>query len=119
MSLAETQQIYDLLLRIDDILSGIEVKTASLERTAPKTKEAVATKRELLRLFSQLNMVLSQMGFPKEINGTVRKLQEAIFFVNALTIAMKAFERGTLMGNILGVVSVVATMVSASSLEGY
>ena len=119
MSLAETQEIMQLLQEIMAMLDGIDVATAKLESDLPQTKQAVATKRDLLRLVMKLNLILRQMGFPKEIEGVITKVQQAIFFVNALTIAMMAFERSTLIGNVLGVVGVAATIVSASSLEGY
>ena len=100
------------------MLDHVQVKTTKLETDMPKTKQAIASKRELLRLIMELNKVLAFMG-ASELNEYINKLQQAIFFTNALFIAAKAFERGTLIGNILGVASVAGAMVSASNLEGY
>lgn len=118
MSLSETQQIMQMLQEITNMLENINGKTVKLETDLPKTKQAIATKRELLRLMMELNKVLAFMG-ASEINDYINKLQQAIFFTNALFIAAKAFEHGTLIGNILGVASVAGAMVSASNLEGY
>jgi hypothetical protein len=118
LSLAETKQIMADLQEIMALLEGVTLKTANLERDMPKTKQALATKRDLFRLINQVNMTLSLLG-AGDLNDYIRKLQIAIFFTNALIIAVRAFERGTLVGNILGAVSVVGAMASASQLEGY
>jgi hypothetical protein len=118
MSLAETQQIMAMLQEIMRMLDNVDVKTSKLEADLPKTKEALATKRDLLRLMTELNQVLAFLG-ASELNDYISKLQKAIFFTNALMIAAKMFERGTLIGNILGVAAVAGTMISASNLEGH
>ena len=107
-----------MLQEIMRMLDHVQEKTTKLETDMPKTKQAIASKRELLRLIMELNKVLAFMG-ASELNEYINKLQQAIFFTNALFIAAKAFERGTLIGNILGVASVAGAMVSASNLEGY
>jgi hypothetical protein len=107
-----------MLQEIMAALNKVEVKTAKLESDMPATRKAIATKRDLFRLINQLNVTLSMLG-AGDINDYTRKLQLAIFFTNALIIAARAFERGTLVGNILGGISVVGAMASASQLEGY
>ena len=107
-----------MLQEIMQMLDHVQVKTAKLETDLPKTKQAIASKKELFRLIMELNKVLAFMG-ASELNDYINKLQQAIFFTNALFISAKMFERGTVIGNILGVASVAGTMVSASNLEGY
>lgn len=118
MSLAETQQIMQILQEIMALLNGVMAKTSSINRDLPQTKTAIASKRDLLRLLNELNIAFALMG-ATDINDYTRKLQQAIFFTNMLVIAVKIFERGTLIGNILGAATVAGAMGSALTIEGY
>ncbi len=94
MSLSEVQQIYDLLLKIDSILSGIEVKTEKLNSDLPRTKEAVSNARKYYRLLNQINHLLQHLGLPKEIDAAITKLHRAIYIAYALKIALYGLTLG-------------------------
>ena len=118
MSLAETKQIIADLQEIMALLEGFEVKTQNLQQDLPQTKSAIITKRELFRLVTELNQTLALMGV-RELNEYIGKIQSAIFFTNILLISARAFERGTVVGNLIGIASIASAVGSVGMLEGY
>jgi len=120
MSLGEVQQIYELLVKIDQLLSGIHVKQVEIERDAPRTESQSITVREVLRLTLRLSHLFAHMGFPPEIQSIISKLNQIIFLTRSLYVSLMLLQSTTLYGQVMGMVGLMtAAMSLPSMLEGY
>jgi hypothetical protein len=120
LSLAETQEIYTMLIEIKAVLDGVEVKTVKINSELPKTRESVVTFRELEYITFRLVSILNRMGLPPQIDAGITKLQQMLLVVRSLTMAMHALEMGTPFGYIKAAIGFVTVGFSLyDNLQGF
>lgn len=120
MSLSETAQIYELLMKIDEILSGITVKSADFERNAPITQKNLATFKQLERLALRWLALGKKFGLPVDISNAVDKLSELIVTVRMAQISINMMMATNPITALIGVAGIIGTAASMGSmLEGY
>jgi hypothetical protein len=117
VSLAETQQIYELLVKIDELLANVEVKTQTLERELPVTKDALMTTRQLERVTLRYIALARSMGLPKDATQIINVLMRMVVIMRMLEISGTMLFSGTPYGILLGIAGIA--MTQASMLEGY
>lgn len=121
MGTNELQQIYELLARIDRMLSDVMAKQGLILQKKEETERAVMTTREALRLILRLSHLFAHMGFPPQIQEIVTKLNQAIFLVRSLYVSMMLLQSTTLYGQVMGMIGMMTAVSSltGSILEGY
>lgn len=120
-SLGEIRQIYDLLVKINQILINISAKQDEIIQKAPATKEAVGTAKEALRLFLRLMHLLDHLDLPREMSGALRQINKVLFAAQALYVSLKLLEAGTVYGQVTAAIGAMAGVFGlyGSVLEGY
>jgi hypothetical protein len=81
VSLAETQQIYNLLLEIDALLKNVEIKTKQLNSEFPQTQKSVMTFREMEYIAFRVTSLLNRMGLPPVYDRLISHLQKLILMI--------------------------------------
>jgi hypothetical protein len=122
MSLAETQQIYDVLVQIDAILKGIEVKTVALQQRAPAVRENLKTFMQLERLALRYLVLARRMGLPEEYEQAVNAISRLVVSMRMAMISinlMMASNPVTMAIGFAGLAGVAIELGSGSILEGY
>jgi hypothetical protein len=122
MSLAETQQIYDVLVQIDAILKGIEVKTVALQQRAPAVRENLKTFMQLERLALRYLVLARRMGLPEEYEQAVNGISRLVVSMRMAMISinlMMASNPVTMAIGFAGLAGVAIELGSGSILEGY
>lgn len=117
MSLGEVQQIYAVLLKIDEILTRIENKTENLERDLPKTKEALMTLRDLERVTLRYVALARRISGSERADDLIRILTRIMVTMQMLYISGTMLFSATPYGVLMGIAGVA--MAQASMLEGY
>jgi len=106
MSLAETQQIFNLLTQIDSLLSNIETKT----QTIPNKLQKVATQTVMIQqALTRTITLLRRMGMPEHLDAAAQKVLRFISLMNqarlaaiALSAALAGTPGGLLMLTLAG-----------------
>ncbi len=90
MSLAQTQQIYELLVRIDSILSGIQIKVQDIEHgggaaQTSSMRDVLSQARQLERVAVRCLAILESTGLK---NDTLAKISRVIVALRMMQIAL-------------------------------
>lgn len=117
MSLGEVQQIYALLLKIDEVLTRIEDKTEKLQRDLPKTREALTTLRDAERVALRYLVLARKISGSERADELIRILSKLLVIMQMLYISGTMLFSGTPYGLLMGIAGIV--MAEASMLEGY
>ena len=120
MSLAETQQIFDILVRIDAILNNIDVKSEKIQREMPKTEQSLATFRQLERLALRWLILSRQMGLPPEVQRQIDFIMKLIVTIRMAQMSINMMMMSNPATALIGVAGIIGTAASMSGmLEGY
>ena len=120
MSLSETQEIMSVLQEIMALLNNVEFKTQKINNDLPKTKESLASFRQLERVALRYLVLVRRMGVSEDIDNALSKIAELIVMINMLTMSFTMLQRGTPIGVLMGIASLSMGILSAGSiLEGY
>jgi hypothetical protein len=95
VSLAETAQIYELLVKIDQILSGITVKSEKIQADAPKIVETGLNLRQEIRTLNIMMMITQKFTGSQELDGAIKKIRQFIMILMRLRMTMLAVEAAT------------------------
>lgn len=118
MSLAETQQIYDLLVKIDAILNGIEIKTDKLEEKTPKIKESLHSFQEAERLALRYLAIARRMGLPDQIQQATQIVTSLVVMLRMLQMSVGLIGGGGI-GALIGIAGVIGVVLTANDMLGY
>jgi hypothetical protein len=114
MSLAETQQIFDLLVKIDAILNGIEVKTEQLEKSSPKIKGEIDSFNQLERIALRYLAVARQMGLPDNVQTAINILTRLIVIIRMAQITLMNLATGGTYGTLIAISGFLMTTFAIS-----
>ena len=124
MSLGQAQEIYEIMLKIDEILNGINAKLTVIQTDTPKVAKYGREIRQLELSLMRISFQLIRISGSAEIDNAVRKVLQLIRIIRYLQYAMMAVNMASgPIGWISAAASVgafsLALMPSGSSLEGY
>jgi hypothetical protein len=114
MSLSDTAQIYELLMQIDAVLNGINVKTEKVERQAPQLRENLATFRQLEQIALRYLIISRRMGLPENVQQATEQLTALIIIARQAQMTINLLMLGTPAGYLLGAAGLILTIFSAS-----
>lgn len=117
MSLSEAQAVYELLLKIDQLLSGIETKTENLIRELPQTRESLMTFRQAERVALRYVALVRRISGSDRADQLIQILTRVLIIMRMLEISGIMLFSGTPYGILLGIAGIA--MAEASMLEGY
>jgi hypothetical protein len=120
MSLAETQQIMQVLQEIMQLLNGVTIKTEQIKRDIPQTREALATFRQLERIALRFLVLAKRMGLPEDIDRGISKVMELIVAIRMLQMSMNMMMASNPYTMIIGMAGFAGSIMTfGSMLEGY
>jgi len=120
MSLAETQEIMQVLQEIMKLLDGVEVKTNKVNQDLPKTKESLATLKQIERVALRYLAITQKMGLPDALQNQIQVMSELLVTVRMLQMSYTMLTSTTPIGVLMGIAGLVMTGFSIyDSLEGY
>jgi hypothetical protein len=111
----ETQQIMQLLIEIDRILSNIDVKTVKLTSDLPRVKENIATFREAERLALRYLALARKMHLPEHAEQAAQIAASVIGIIRMLQMSM-GFIGGGGLGALIGFAGIAGAMLSVNDL---
>jgi hypothetical protein len=121
MSLAETQQVYNLLIEIKAILDGIDVKQEKIAKDLPKLQESLGTARQFERMMIRV-LVLCGTG---NMNDATKLLIHALMIARTLQTSFSILMAPTNpLGLITGLIGLTTGLYNFGfglydSLQGY
>lgn len=98
MSLAETQQIMQVLQEIIAILDKVDIKATKVTNDLPKIKRTLTTFRELERLALRYLALTRKMGLPDDVEKQIEVLAKIVVLARMAQISL-----GLMSGNPLQV----------------
>jgi hypothetical protein len=120
MSLSETQQIFQLLTQIEQILNNVEVKSEKIVTDLPKTKEALTTFRELERLALRWLLLARRFGLPEQVDGATNAFMRLIVVIRMAQMSINMMMLGNPVTFLIGVAGLtMSTMNALTMAEGY
>lgn len=111
--LSDAQEIHGILVRIDEVLNGIQVKSASVISMTPEVRVAAMTFQQSTRLLFRFNHLMSHMGLGDNINAAIAKLQRMVFMVRMLQMSMNFLMLGTGYGTLMGLMGMASVGLSS------
>lgn len=118
MSLAETQEIMQVVQEIMRLLDGVEIKTTKITEKAPQLEKTVDTFRELERLALRYLTLSQKLGLPSDINQAIEVISRLIVMAKMLQIAYGMMTGGGL-GVLIGIAGVTTVALSGLDMVGY
>ena len=120
MSLAETQEIMQVLQEIMALLNNVEFKTTKLERDTPMISRNLQNFRQLERIALRFLAITRQMGLPDDIEKATQALTRLIVIIRMAQMSLTALASTNPYTAVIGVLGLAATFMAAPSvLEGY
>jgi len=86
MSLAEVQQVYSMLQRINELLKDVEVRSDKVGAKV-KTLRIKDDLREIEYLFFRVTTFMKQMGLPPEVSTAIFQLQRLAMAIRSVHTA--------------------------------
>lgn len=109
-----------LLTEISRILDGIDVKSTKLNADLPRSKETLATFRQLERVVLRYLVLARKMGIPEEYDRAIDAITKLIVLVGMLQMSFNMLAMTTPYGLVMGVAGGLLTAATLPSLlEGY
>ena len=120
MSLSETAQIYEYLVKIDALLSNIQVKTEKIERDMPQTRASLETFKEIERLALRWLVLARRMGLPEEINNAISLITRLISSIRMLQISLNLLMATNPLTMAIGIAGLIGSAYTmADTFAGY
>ena len=120
MSLGEVQAIYELLLKIDELLTGIESKNENLIRDMPKTREALTTYRDLERVTLRYLVLAKRMGLPEDVDNAIGYITRLVTVIRMAHISISLMMASNPVTAAMGIAGLATTVISSTDLlAGY
>lgn len=120
MSLAETQQIMQVLQEIMALLNNVTIKTEKIQRDLPITKDALSTFRQLERLTLRFLVLAKRMGLPEDLDKGITKVMELITAIRMLQMSMNMMMATNPFTVFIGIAGFAGSMLTFGSVvEGY
>jgi hypothetical protein len=121
VSLAETQQIYNLLLEIDALLKNVEIKTKQLNNDLPRTQSTLDSFKQLERVTIRCLALTRRMGLPDDVNNAITTLMRLISIIRMVQISINMMQMATgPFGFIMGAAGLMTAAYSATDVfAGY
>ncbi len=118
--LADAQELYDILLKINNLLDGITVEASKMDAKLPERTAMLITVQQLLRTFWRLTALLKHMGLSEDAGNAINMLNHVAQTAMHAYFALSLIEKSTVYGQIAGVIGLINVGISASTmLEGY
>jgi hypothetical protein len=112
--LSEIQQVYEILMRIDVILNGINVKSKEIQQQAPQLRENLQNLRTLERIAVRYLSIVRRMGLPDDVNAAITALSKMIVIARMAQMALTSLSTGGLSGIAIGVAGMFMTGMAAT-----
>lgn len=120
MSLGEIHQVYEVLIKIDELLSDVEAKSATLEKNLPTTQKSVLTVQEAIRLTWRFTHLLSHLGLPENVEASINKITRLMYATRMLYTSLMLLSATTPYGLVMGGIGAVLGGLSlAEMVSGY
>jgi len=118
--MGEIQQVHEMLIKIDSLLSSIETKTESVDKKTERISGRGSELKEIEYIFYRVSSIMRRMGLPEDIDRAITQLQKAILTVRMLTTALYYLESGTPYGWAMAILGAVgAALITGGFTEGY
>ena len=120
MSLAETQELMRTMQELMTLLKGVEEKTEKLNADYPRTKETLATFRQLERLALRWLVLAKQMGLPDDATRAIDTIAKLIVVLRMAQMSLNMMMMSNPVTALIGVAGIIGTAATLPSmLEGY
>ena len=120
MSLAETQELMRTMQELMTLLQGVEAKTEKLNADYPRTKETLATFRQLERLALRWLVLAKQMGLPDDATRAIDTIAKLIVVLRMAQMSLNMMMMSNPVTALIGVAGIIGTAATLPSmLEGY
>ena len=124
MSLAETQQLFNLLTEIDKILGEIQLKQDQINRDVPRTREALQIFNKLEAVAFRYATIAQKIAGSEESETVIMQLTKILMIMRQIQIAGSLIAGGVATGGVLGAIGVVGgvgalVITELTIMEGY
>lgn len=122
MSLAEVQELYNILVEIDAILKGITLKTMELEQKAPEIESYGEEFSKLERLALRWLVITRKMGLPDDAEQAITIIAKYVVAVKMAVSSLSAIaSAANPLALALGISGflIVGLTLTGSIMEGY
>jgi hypothetical protein len=120
MSLAETQELMRTMQELMALLNNVQARTTQLNNDEPRTKETLATFRQLERLALRWLALSRQLGLPPEAQQTIDLLMKLLVTIRMVQISMNMMMMSNPVTALIGVAGLLMTATTIPGmLEGY
>ena len=120
MSLAETQQLFNVLTEIDRLLSDIQVKQNQINRDLPRTKESLKTFTQLEQVALRYIALSRRLGLPDDVNRAIDVLARLVTTVRMAQLSIGLLLSSNPLTAAAGIASLGLTAFSMGDmLAGY
>jgi len=117
----EAHEIYEIMLKIDELLNGIQVKAGQVEERLPAMRDGAITAQQITRALYRMNHLMSHMGLGEDFNKALGTMQKMIFTIRMLQMSLNFLAWGTPYGYIMGAfgLATVGAAVYEAGASGY
>lgn len=118
MSLAETQEIMQVVQEIMRLLDGVELKSNKVIEQAPKLEKASSTLKDAERLALRWLALGRKMGLPEQVEQATQIITTLVVMLKMLDISLTMVGGGGLRG-LIGLAGVLSVTLTAYDMIGY
>jgi hypothetical protein len=119
MSMGEIQQVHEMLIKIDALLTSIETKTESVDKKTKSISGRGSELKEVEYIFYRVTSLMRRMGLPEDVNKAITTLQHAILTVRILTTAIYYLQATTPYGQLMAIVGLATFAFTVVDTIGY
>lgn len=124
MSLGEAQQMYELLVKIDELLSGMTDETDTAIDKLPEIQDSAISLRQVERLALRWLILARRMGLPEEFGRAADFLSRVVVMIRMATMSINMMLSTNPVTAAIGIAGLAGAVVSVfssggSALEGY
>lgn len=118
MSLAETQEIMQVVQEIMRLLDGVEIKSNKVVEQTPKLEKASSTLKDVERLALRWLALGRKMGLPEQVEQATQIITTLVVMLKMLDISLTMVGGGGLRG-LIGLAGVLTVTLTAYDMIGY